>query len=228
MMAASPTFSEVLAPAELTAFLSQVKVPQYATAMCELGFEDVDDFKNYDVTSIERMRQALLSKSVPEGHVNKIMRGVEALAVVVQPPGVSPSTITPLHSPAQPGTSPSALETVQRAAVAVGAAAMSLASETHAAKVRSLIERQTKLCPEAPRLLFGFDHDGTSVSEFNQLMNKVALELVQQDPTLINFHGRKPKTGNLIAAARVQANAKKTKRYRTLADLRYCAHSSPT
>ena len=32
-------------PAELQSFLAQLKVPQHATVMCELGFDDIDDFE---------------------------------------------------------------------------------------------------------------------------------------------------------------------------------------
>jgi len=100
-----------------------------------------------------------------------------------------------------------ALGVIENAALSVGEAAASLANEVHMAKVQAYVQRQTKLNPLEPRLLYGCDHDGTVVSNFNKVMNQVALELIKKTPSLLRFQGSTVKKQALIEAARVQANA---------------------
>lgn len=202
------SLGEALTPLEeIKAFLRPLKVPQHAEVLFELGFDDVDDFKNFTASAVEGMRVALLGKAVPVGHVERILRAVQAAwpvqeGTVLAPimPSVidlDPSRVTAMQTPSQ---------VLHLVALDVGAAASNLATTAHGAKVRALIDKQTKLCPEAPRLLFGREHDGTPVSEFNQLMNKVALKLLEKHPTLIDFIGSKLRPQRLIEAARVEAN----------------------
>ena len=38
--------------AEVVEFLTAIKVPQHAATLCELGYDDVDDYKNLNVGTL--------------------------------------------------------------------------------------------------------------------------------------------------------------------------------
>eukprot|EP00966_Prymnesium_polylepis_P336063 7391391-Prymnesium_polylepis.1 len=97
------------------------------------------------------------------------------------------------QQPATPAKSQAAIAvsaagTMQLAAGAVGAIAAAKREEAHAAKVKQFIERQTKLHPDAPRILYGRDHSG-SLTDHQIQMNAEALALLNADPSLIRFEG---------------------------------------
>ena len=69
-MSASPPTGEI------TDFLKVLNIPQHASVMLALGFDDVDEFEAFEDDALDRMRTALLEKDVPPGHVDKIVRAV--------------------------------------------------------------------------------------------------------------------------------------------------------
>jgi hypothetical protein len=77
---------------------------------------------------------------------------------------------------------------------------------SHVAKVTAFIEQQTKLHPEAPRILYGKGHDNQLLALQVQ-MNAEALTLLQENPNIVSFGDGRMKTGPLIDAARTAAYA---------------------
>ena len=67
-------WSEVLPPPELTEFLRSIKLQQYDVKLAALGYDDVDDFANFDEAACRRLRAALQGESIPGGHIDKIIR----------------------------------------------------------------------------------------------------------------------------------------------------------
>ena len=82
-MSASPPLGEI------TDFLEVLKIPQHASVMLALGYDDVDEFEAFEDDALERMRTAPLEKDVPPGHVDKIVRAVRGRQKV--PEAVSPA-----------------------------------------------------------------------------------------------------------------------------------------
>ena len=95
-------WSEVLPPPELTDFLRVIKLQQfgYDVKLAALGYDDVDDFANFDEAARGRLRAALEGDKVPGGHVDKILRAVAARAA-------PPSSQLQLQPPPPPASSAS-------------------------------------------------------------------------------------------------------------------------
>ncbi len=66
-------WAEALPPPELTEFLRGIKLPQYDGQLAALGYDDVDDFSNFDEAARTRLRAALEGENIPGGHVDKPM-----------------------------------------------------------------------------------------------------------------------------------------------------------
>ena len=75
------TWSQMLPPPELVDFMRGIKLPQYDAKLAALGYDDVDDFANFDEAARSRLRAALEGENIPGGHVEKILRAVAARAV---------------------------------------------------------------------------------------------------------------------------------------------------
>ena len=58
-------------PSELTDFLRGLKLQQYDVKLAALGYDDVDDFANFDEAARERLRAALEGDNIPGGRVDK-------------------------------------------------------------------------------------------------------------------------------------------------------------
>ncbi len=52
------SFLAVEAPPKLTAFLAEHRVPQYESIFLEIGYDDVEDFANFDDRAVERSRSS--------------------------------------------------------------------------------------------------------------------------------------------------------------------------
>ena len=66
--------------------------------MVQAGYDDVDDFKNLDRTSLQRMRAALTKQAVPDGHVDKIARHMKGRSSAMVPPPSAESRQTEMQS----------------------------------------------------------------------------------------------------------------------------------
>ena len=63
----------------LEEFLDGIRLPRkHAKVLTELGYEDVDEYKNYDEDYVQAMRSNLQDKSVPAGHIDKLCRAIKA------------------------------------------------------------------------------------------------------------------------------------------------------
>ena len=229
-----PGWSDMLPPKELADFLRGIKLQQYDVLLAELGYDDVDDFANFDEAVRTRLRTALEGKKIPGGHVDKILRAVAASAASLHqsqpeqqqlPPSAFTSfaatsaaaghTAPILPSPTAPETAGgigqaalhmSASGTIQLAANAAGEIAVQKRQEAHIAKVHTFIEQRTKLHPDAPRILYGRDHSNT-IKPIEVRMNAEALTLLSANPNLLSFGNGRIQTQALIEAARTAAYA---------------------
>ena len=80
----------------LHAFLAPLSVLPLALcrvrdALLKLGYDDVDDFPNYDEAALQGLRDNMATEGVPPGHVDKVVRAINKLreAQQVGPPPVS-------------------------------------------------------------------------------------------------------------------------------------------
>ena len=81
-----------LPPPELTAFLRGIKLQKLDTQLEQLGYDDVDDFENFDEGALKRLRAALEHEKIPAGHIDKLIRAItarRAAAVPQTPPPVA-------------------------------------------------------------------------------------------------------------------------------------------
>ena len=91
---------------------------------------------------------------------------------------------------------------VRTSALDFGAAIATQQDEAHAAKVRKLIEDQTLLNPDAPRLIYGRGHTA-EIKVYEAAVNAAALPLLKANPRLISFCGGRVQSQALINAAKV-------------------------
>ena len=56
--AATPTLVWTMANQMLRAFLSEIKLEKHLESMERAGYDDVDDFKNFNAQSLETLRAA--------------------------------------------------------------------------------------------------------------------------------------------------------------------------
>lgn len=198
-------------PDGLCNFLEGLKIPQHGATLVELGYDDVDDFCNFDSEALQAFKESCLGKGIPAGHVDKLMRAILKCRPASAPPlervaVVLPSLSVPSTVQCATSSSSSSASVVQNAAMGVGAAAAALHKQSHTAKVESLIKDQTTINPSAPRLIFGRGHSGP-IKPFEEAMNAAALPLLKENPMLVSWDGPRLKTQPLIEAARVGANA---------------------
>ena len=150
--------AEHAAPSELTDFLRGIKLQHLAGKLAALGYDDVEDFANYNESSLQLLRDVLVREGVPVGHVDKLLRAVAARSApgnsqqqpVPQPPGVftaPPAAGTGGALPLAP-LPPAAV--AHAAALAVGAAAAAMHEDAHAVRVHQWIADAEKLNPDAP------------------------------------------------------------------------------
>ena len=196
-------WSEVVPPPELSDFLRGIKLQQYDVKLAALGYDDVDDFANFDEAARVRLRAALEGAKIPGGHVDKIMRAVAARAAPLHEPQqvqqqqqLQPS----IPSSSAASTPPAAV--VHAAALGVGAAAAAMHDAAHVAKVRKLIDDQTTLNPTAPRLIYGRGNTAP-IKDYEAAVNAAALPLLEANPGLVSFGSGRVQTAPLIAAAKV-------------------------
>ena len=62
----------------LRSFLKPLKLEQHRDVMNAAGYEDVDDFSTFSSDDVAVMRDALASKGVPPGHVQKIVKAIQS------------------------------------------------------------------------------------------------------------------------------------------------------
>mmetsp|Transcript_69968 Transcript_69968/g.116198 ORF Transcript_69968/g.116198 Transcript_69968/m.116198 type:complete len:300 (+) Transcript_69968:116-1015(+) len=62
--------------AELRAFLSEIKLERHLEVMERLGYDDVNDFENFNAESLAILRRVLAEQDVPDGHIDRIVRHV--------------------------------------------------------------------------------------------------------------------------------------------------------
>ena len=219
-------WSEVLPPSELTEFLRGIKLQQYDVKLAALGYEDVDDFANFDEAERGRFRAALEGSNILGGHVDKIIRAVAARARAA-PLHEAQQQQAPLHQAQQqqqlllpippssaagsslPLASTLPAAAVHAAALDVGATAAAMHNKAHVAKVRNLIDDQKKLNPDAPRLVFGRGNTAP-IKDYEAAVNAAALPLLEANPGLVSFSGGRMQTGPLIEAAKVSTTPTST------------------
>ena len=68
--------------------------------------------------------------------------------------------------------------------------------------MRTLIDAQTALNEEAPRIIYGRNNAAQELKAHEHAMNAAALTLLESEPKLISFEGKQIRTGPLIAAAK--------------------------
>ena len=187
----------------MDAFLAEINLVQHATILDKLGYDDPNDFAEFEASDLEKLETRCADKGMPPAHVDKIVRAVKKRCAVA----AATAFVTPLPPPKACQATPSPMAVVQQVALDVGQAARSLAETAHAEKVRGYIEDAKRLNPDAPRLLYGVGHSEPLRMPYHTSMNAAALPLLEQNPTLIHWDGGRTRTAALIAAAKVAANA---------------------
>ena len=203
----------------MDAFLAEINLAQHATILDKLGYDDPNDFAEFEASDLKKLETRCADEGMPPAHVDKIVRAVKkrsAMAAAAATASVTPApapalTSSPLtlpHAAPMAGlATPSPMAVVQQAALDVGQAARSLGETAHAEKVRGYIQDARRLNPDAPRLLYGVGNSQPLRMPYYTSMNAAALPLLEHDPTLIHWDGSKARTAVLIAAAKVAANA---------------------
>ena len=74
-------------------------------ALVKLGYDDVDDFANYDDAALQRLRDNMATECIPPGHADKVVRAINKLreAQQVGPPPDSGAACE-ASAPQQPPT----------------------------------------------------------------------------------------------------------------------------
>ena len=200
----------------MDAFLAEINLAQHATILDKLGYDDPNDFAEFEASDLEKLETRCVSEGMPPAHVDKIVRAVKkrsAVAAVAATASVTPSRSPSLALASSPLTpmaglaTPSPMAVVQQVALDVGQAARSLCDTAHAEKVRGYIQDAKRLNPDAPRLLYGVGHSEPLRMPYHTSMNAAALLLLEQHPKLIHWDGGRTRTATLIEAAKVAANA---------------------
>jgi hypothetical protein len=69
-------WSDMLVREELMAFLAPLKLKEHGSMLVRLGYEDVDDFANYDDDDVTKLEAECGKAGIPTGHCGKLVRAV--------------------------------------------------------------------------------------------------------------------------------------------------------
>ena len=135
----------------MDAFLAEINLAQHATILDKLGYDDPNDFAEFEASDLKKLETRCADEGMPPAHVDKIVRAVKKRSAVAVTPAPAPAlTSSPLTLPraALPMAglaTPSPMAVVQQAALDVGQAARSLGETAHAEKVRGYIQDAKRL-----------------------------------------------------------------------------------
>ena len=123
----------------MDAFLAEINLAQHATILDKLGYDDPNDFAEFEASDLKKLETRCADEGMPPAHVDKIVRAVKKRSAVaaaaatssVTPapaPALASSPLTLLHAalPIAGLATPSPMAVVQQAALDVGQAARSL------------------------------------------------------------------------------------------------------
>ena len=124
---------------KMDAFLAEINLAQHATILDKLGYDDPNDFAEFEASDLKKLETRCADEGMPPAHVDKIVRAVKKRSAVaaaaatssVTPapaPALTSSPLTLLHAalPIAGLATPSPMAVVQQAALDVGQAARSL------------------------------------------------------------------------------------------------------
>ena len=121
----------------MDAFLAEINLAQHATILDKLGYDDPNDFAEFEASDLKKLETRCADEGMPPAHVDKIVRAVKkrsavaaaaATSSVTPAPALTSSPLTLLHAalPIAGLATPSPMAVVQQAALDVGQAARSL------------------------------------------------------------------------------------------------------
>ena len=125
----------------MDAFLAEINLAQHATILDKLGYDDPNDFAEFEASDLEKLEKRCADEGMPPAHVDKIVRAVKKRSVVA----AATASVTPPPPPMAGQATPSPMAVVQQVALDVGQAARSLAETAHAKKVRGYIQDAKRL-----------------------------------------------------------------------------------
>ena len=82
----------------MDAFLAEINLAQHATILDKLGYDDPNDFAEFEASDLEKLETRCADEGMPPAHVDKIVRAVKkrsavaavaATASVTAPPSCS-------------------------------------------------------------------------------------------------------------------------------------------
>ena len=61
----------------MDAFLAEINLAQHATILDKLGYDDPNDFAEFEASDLEKLETRCVSEGMPPAHVDKIVRAVK-------------------------------------------------------------------------------------------------------------------------------------------------------
>ena len=164
----------------------------------ELGYDEVDDFRNIPEPELSTLLSTLETRNVPPGHIGKIRRRIESLQSPSEtsPPTPSVPKATPPSAPQETAIpavpKPNVVQESQEPPLPLPSeppqSAVNLADFPFATSFLHLVEAHG-------RTYYGRDDHSLKLSDWHHCMNKHVLALVRSKPQLLRKSGKEWKLG---------------------------------